>query len=230
MKRKNSINDGQFTPLHKIPSMKTCIMTSSIILIFGVSIFAQNPNCNRDVWIKQDEKKIPHGICIPKGYLISNIYEMADVNDDGFLDFICRWRRPKLQDGDTLYVTIYAQNRDSTFSHFRTFNNLYPIYFERNNSGYTPPDKKLIPLYEKYRNVFLLKLTFEKGVIQIIRTGEVKENLIITYRYDKIIKNWRYEKTIRYDYAIETKEPYDLSKKLGPTIDNFTYFIWDEEE
>jgi len=206
-------------------------MTSSIILIFGVSIFAQNPNCNRDVWIKQDEKRIPHGICIPKGYFISYIYEMTDVNDDGFLDFIFKWRRPKLQDGDTLYMTIYAQNQDSTFSHFRTFNNLYPINFERYDTDYSPPDKKLRPLHKKYDGFYpFIKLTFEKGAIQIIKNFEAKANLITTYRYDKNIKNWRYEKTIRYDYAIETKEPYDLSKKLGPTIDNFTYFIWDEEE
>ena len=58
-----------------------------------------------------------------------------------------------------------------------------------------PPDKKLIPLYEKYGDDYpFIKLTFEKDVIQIIRTGEVKENLIITYRYDKNIKNWRTKK------------------------------------
>jgi len=211
--------------------MKKSILLGLIIIACGAVSVAQHTDCNRAVWFNRFTNLLPKEVCIPKGnYHITRVYERTDINEDGLEDFIFDWNKKTLQDGDTLYVTIYAQNQDSTFSHFRTFNNLYPINFERNNSGYTPPDKKLIPLYEKYRNVFLLKLTFEKGVIQIIRTGEVKENLIITYRYDKIIKNWRYEKTIRYDYAIETKEPYDLSKKLGPTVDNFTYFIWDEEE
>jgi len=32
-----------------------------------------------------------------------------------------------------------------------------------------------------------------------------------------------------YDFVANTKEPYDLSEEVGPTIDNFTYFYWSKE-
>lgn len=211
--------------------MKTYIITQSILLIFSINIFAQNTNCNRAVWVKEDEKELPKEVCIPKGnYHVTQVYERVDINSDGLEDFIFNWNKNPLQDGDTLYVTIYTQNQDSIFSHFRTFSNLYPIYFKSYSFDYTPKNKKLRVLHKKYMRNPLIKLTFEKETIEIIRNGDAKENLIITYRYDKDIKNWRYEKTIMYDYALNTKEPYDLSEKLGPLIDNFTYFIWEEEE
>jgi hypothetical protein len=210
--------------------MKKYIISEIVLLLIGIAVFAQNTDCNRAVWVKQDEKKIPEGICIPKGYLISNIYESADINDDGLPDFIFKWRKPDLQDGDTLYVTIYTQNQDSTFSYLRTFNNLYPINFKSYSLDYIPKDEKFRAIYKKYHGQYpFLKLTFEKDIIQINRKGDATADLIITYRYDKDLKNWRYEKTEMYDFVANTKEPYDLSEELGPTIDNFTYFIWDQE-
>ena len=212
--------------------MKKSILLGLVIIARGAVSVAQHTDCNRAVWFNRFTNLLPKEVCIPKGnYHITQVHERTDINEDGLEDFIFEWNKNPLQDGDTLYVTIYAQNQDSTFSHFRTFNNLYPIYFERYDSEYNPPNKKLSPLHKKYNGEYpFLELTFEKGIMQIIRIGQVKEDLIITYRYDKNIKNWRYEKTIRDDYALNIKEPYDLSKKLGPTIDNFTYFIWDEEE
>lgn len=201
-----------------------------IALYYSLVTIAQVTDCNRTLWIKQDEKKLPKEVCIPKGYLISNIYESTDVNGDGLSDFIFKWRKQELCDGDTFYITIYIQNPDSSFTNFRTFNNLYPINFKDYSMNYTPQDERLRSIHKKYMGEYLfLKLAIEKDIIQITRKGDATADLIITYRYDKDLKNWRYEKTVMYDFVANTKEPYDLSEELGPTIDNFTYFIWDQE-
>ena len=208
--------------------MRNHAILQLILFLCSIVSYAQNTDCNRAVWIKEDEKKLPNGICIPKEYLISNIYESTDVNNDGLMDFIFKWRKSELQDGDTMYVTIYVQNSDSTFSFFRTFNNLYPIYFKSYSRDYIPKDEKLRSVHKKYRGEYLLlKLKFEKNIIEITIMGDATTDLIITYKYDRDIKNWRYDNTVMYDFVANTKELYDLSEEVGPTIDNFTYFIWD---
>ena len=56
---------------------------------------------------------------------------------------------------------------------------------------------------------------------------DAEYNLVIFYKYSKELKNWVYEKCEENLKYHGISSPYDLSKKLGPTIDNFTYFIWD---
>jgi len=202
-----------------------------ILFLCSVVSYAQNTDCNRAVWIKEDEKKIPKEICIPNGnYHITEVYEKVDVNGDGLEDFIFDWNKNPLQDGDTIYVTIYAQNSDSTFSFFCTFNNLYPIYFKSYSLDYTPQDTSLISIHRKYENFYPLHgLKFENDLIKITMRNDAETDIVITYKYDKTIKNWRFEKSEEYYFIDSTLDPIDLSNKLGPTIDNFTYFYWSEE-
>jgi len=214
-----------------VNKMRNHAILQLILFLCSIVSYAQNTDCNRAVWIKEDEKKLPKEICIPNGnYHITEVYEKVDVNGDGLEDFIFDWNKNPLQDGDTIYVTIYTQNSDSTFSFFRTFNNLYPIYFKSYSRDYIPKDEKLRSVHKKYRGEYLLlKLKFEKNIIEITIMGDATTDLIITYKYDRDIKNWRYDNTVMYDFVANTKEPYDLSEEVGPTIDNFTYFYWSEE-
>jgi len=53
--------------------MRNYAILQLILLLCKIVSYAQNTDCNRAVWIKEDEKKLPNGVCIPKGYLISNI-------------------------------------------------------------------------------------------------------------------------------------------------------------
>ena len=202
-----------------------------ILFLCSIVSYAQNTDCNRAVWIKEDEKKLPKEICIPNGnYHITEVYEKVDVNGDGLKDFIFDWNKNPLQDGDTIYVTIYTQNSDSTFSFFRTFNNLYPIYFKSYSLDYTPQDTSLISIHRKYENFYPLHgLKFENDLIKITIRNDAETDIVITYKYDKTIKNWRFEKSEEYYFIDSTLDPIDLSNKLGPTIDNFTYFYWSEE-
>lgn len=211
-----------------------CFLFLELIVLTSNSQTTPEWNPNRGassthtVWVKQDEKKVPKGVCIPAGYIISEIFEPTDMNKDSLPDFIFKWRKSNLTDGDTLFVTIYIQNRDSSFSNFRTFKNLFPIYFERYDFDYIPKDEKLKTLHKKYLgNYQFLNISFQKGNIEISTKGDATSDLITTYTYDAGIKNWRYQKTIMYDFIANTKENFDSSEELGPTIDQFRYFTTD---
>lgn len=208
--------------------MKKYIIYQIVLLFLTASTIAQNIDCNRAVWIKQNAKNLPKEVCIPKGYLISNIYESTDINGDSLPDFIFKWRKPELQDGDTLYISIYLQNSDSTFSYFRTFNNLYPIYFKDYSRDYVPPKSALIALHKKYEGEDqFLELKFEQNLITLKIEYAAKEDLWVQYYYDKSKKDWLYQKAEIHDYW-EKVTPIDLSEKIGPSINNFTYFYWEE--
>jgi hypothetical protein len=210
--------------------MKKYIIYQIVLLFLTASAIAQNIDCNRAVWINRFTKMLPKEVCIPKGnYHITEVYEKIDLNDDGFEDFIFDWNKNPLQDGDTIYVTIYFQNSDSTFSYFRTFNNLYPIYFKDYSLEYPPKVESLKVIHKKYEgeNQFL-NLSFEKNLITLKIKNEAKEDLWVQYYYDKSKKDWLYLKAELHDYALDKVTPIDLSDKIGPSINNFTYFYWEE--
>lgn len=202
----------------------------TLLILFTIMSYAQDSICNRSVWIKSWEKELPKEVCIPEGYIISHIFDLVDINDDGLIDFIFKWRKNNLQNGDTMYVTIYLQNQDGTYEHFRTFNNLYPIYFKSYDLDYVPKDTSLISIHKKYEGEYLFQeLIFKKNLIILKIKHEAKEDLWIRYRYDKTKNDWLYQNAELHDYAIDKITSIDLSDKLGPTIDNFTYFYWEEE-
>ncbi|MEM4326149.1 MAG: hypothetical protein QXU40_02515 [Candidatus Pacearchaeota archaeon] len=210
--------------------MKRNICLFIIILLHNIIVSAQDTTCNRAVQVKSYEKELPKEVCIPQGYLISDIYEKTDINGDSLNDFIFDWNKNPLKDGDTIYVTIYLQNPDGTYKYFRTFNNLYPIYFKSYSLDYIPQDTSLILIHRKYENFYPLhRLKFEKDLIKITIRNDAETDIVVTYRFDKTINNWRFEKSEEYYFIDGTLDPINLSDKLGPTIDNFTYFYWIEE-
>lgn len=186
----------------------------------------QHTNCNRETDLKMF---IPNDVCIPNGkYQITQVDKENDVDGDNKKDLVIEWNNMPIKDGDTIFVSIYLQNKDSAFTFFRTFNNLYPIFFKSYDLSYMPRDTSLNTIYKKYEGEYLmLDLIFKKGKIVIRRKNDATSEFFITYKYDKKLKNWIYEKCEMYDFTIEKTKPYDLSDKLGGTINNFTYFIWD---
>lgn len=211
---------------------KAIILVSIFLVSNVLSSFSQGsliPECNRSVKIESYLNKMPKEVCLPKGkYHVTHIYEKTDINDDGFDDFLFKYSKNPLEDGDTIYVSVYTQNPDSTFSYFRNFDNLYPLYFQGYNSLYEPKEERLRLIHKKYGNEYLLlNLEFRNNRIIITRKMDAEYNLVIFYKYSKELKNWVYEKCEENLKYHGISSPYDLSKKLGPTIDNFTYFIWD---
>jgi hypothetical protein len=208
----------------------------SLLLLFYCTIAtAQNVDCNRKLWRGLDKKDLPEGICIPSGLFnyITYIYNRTDINGDGLEDFICDWDSRPLSDGDTLYVSVYFQNPDSTFSLFKTMNNVYPIHFERYDSDYTPQDTSLKALlYEVYEGFYpFRRLEIKKDIITITIRFDAGAELRVTYKYDAELKNWRYskcEEVSRINSEVLLRK--DLDKAFGPTIDNFCYDYWEMRE
>jgi len=207
--------------------MKRITLFSLLLLYFFVE--AQMLDCNQTVWSNYDAKKIPKDICLSNEYQFLYIHNPTDVNGDGLDDFIFNWDRISIQDGDTTFVSIYIQNSDSTFSHFRTFNNLFPIYFDRYDIGYIPQDTSLIPLLRRYEtnSTPFRKLEFKQDSLIITIYLDAKTDLRTIYVYDKNLNNWLYKRSDEILYE-GGERAYDLEDKLGPTIDDFTYFWWDE--
>jgi hypothetical protein len=175
--------------------MKTMFLTGFILLNLIVRASAQSTDsvyCNRDVWIKGMGENMPEEVCIPHGYVLSHEYESIDINDDGLEDYIFKWRHLKLSDGDTLFVSIYTQTIDSTYMFFRTFDNLYPIFFQSNTIEEVK-DKHLKELFDIYNGDPLKTLTFDKDEIHISfydYSGGLHAGIFLTYKYDKDKNDW----------------------------------------
>jgi hypothetical protein len=199
----------------------------ALLCATAVTANAQDEDCNQEVWPRNFGDPIPQGVCIPQGMFnyITYVHGKTDINGDGLEDFICEWNVRPLNDGDTLYVSVYLQNADSTFSHFRTFVNLYPIYFKSYDLNYTPKDTSLMSLLKKYEssNPFH-ELSFEKDLITLRIEFATTEDLILTYRFHKEEQDWLYERAEIHSF--EEIESIDLSHKVGLSISKFSYFYW----
>lgn len=210
--------------------MKKCFVLG--LWLLNIVACAQKNDCNRNVWIERFTKLLPKEVCIRMGnYHITEVYKKTDINNDGLIDFMFDWNKNPLNDGDTIYVSIYIQKPDSTFAYFRTFKNLYPIYFERYDLDYIPKDSALVKMQRRYENFYpLRKLEFENDKIRLRIRYDAEADLIVTYKFDSEKKNWFYEKAEEYFFSSEGSLPKDYSKVFGPTIDDFTYFYWEKDE
>jgi hypothetical protein len=212
-------------------------MLLSLLLLSSMAANAQDMDCNQQVWWipPRDAPKLPKGVCIPEGMFnyVTYIHKQTDINGDGLDDFICKWNTKPLSDGDTLYLSIYLQNPDSTFSHFRTFSHIYPIYFHDYRLDYVPSDTSLIALLKQYQNFYPLeRLELEKDLIVVKINFDAEAYWKITYRYANNIKSWRYEECAEVFYTDDDDSgiPHNMEWAFGPTIDDFCYNYWVKEE
>ena len=163
----------------------------------GSYVFTQEkttPGINRNVKVKRYSKILPEEVCIPKGYWISFVRKEIDVNKDSLSDFVFDWNKPVLQDGDTLYLTVYKQNKDSSFSHLKTFSNLFPLYFKRYDRDYrfdVKLDSFLNQIHSRYDDGYPLeKLEFSNSKIIIKIRTSVTDGITLFYEYDLLVNNW----------------------------------------
>lgn len=181
--------------------------------------------CNRSVNYPSLLKDLPKDIClISSKDQIKYIFNKTDINGDSLNDCIIKYGRADLNDGDTLFTAIYFQNNDSTYFLFKIFNNLYPIYLRSYNDLYTPEEEELKILQKNYYYRYpLYELKIEKDKIIFLLKNDAESNLIITYQYDKDLKNWKYIDCIESFFYNDGINKLDFSNELGPTIDNFKY-------
>ena len=195
------------------------------IMLFSITIAScgQDIKCNRAVEYDFLIKKIPEEVCLPEGHQITRLYKSTDVNKDGLKDLIFDWSKINLKDGDTLYVSIYNQLNDSTFSHFKTFNNLKPIFFKEYSFEYRVKDPMLNEIKSKYNEqIPPYRLEFKNNIIYI--------SFIIGAPYVTINQYYQYKKDTWYlmkeEIWDESGEHIKKEKIMGfeqLRIDDFDY-------
>lgn len=185
---------------------------------------SNNP-CFKDVLVDRYKKILPQEICIPKGYIIDEIYDSTDINQDGLRDFIFSWRKTDINDGDTIFVSFYKHLSDGTYKYYKTLNNLFPVYFKDYNMSYKITDKALFDIWIKYNGMYPflnLEITDRDIILKILCAAGEGYNLF--YQFDNKIDNWiliKREKWMELPEEIRIKEIAIPSGKL--TIDQFNY-------
>ncbi|MFP4019749.1 MAG: hypothetical protein ACLFUH_10935 [Bacteroidales bacterium] len=208
------------------------IFITLVLVVSSFNLLAQKKDtCNQDVWVENLAKKIPENVCIPTGYHITQVYDPVDLNGDGLKDFVFEWNKKILKNGDTIFVSIYSQNRDSTFSFLKTFNNLHPIYFEPDQKPENLENQKLSKILNAYRGIDpFRKLTFKRNVIKVKfydNTAGMRGGLILTFKYREEKKDWLLEKKENW-LILREEEIKDLPINKNYSIDNFDYLDYME--
>lgn len=196
-----------------------------IFLGFNIMILHSQNFCNRDFSGAGEIKEIPKEVCIPMGYEIRYTYEPVDVDNDGLKDFIFSWEKKQLKDGDTIYISVYKMNTDSTYSFLKTFNNLYPIFF-KSYDNCKICDKRFYEICERYGGYPLREFTFFENGIKIMfkdNTGGSHAGIILTYKYNKEKNNWYLEKkeTWLERESVEIERVEKIEEEIS--IDEFNY-------
>ena len=192
---------------------------------FSVILYAQT-DCNQNIWNKRFAKNLPKEVCIPKGYIISYVYDDVDLNNDGLKDFIFKWRKTELLNGDTLFVTIYKQNPDKSFSPLKTIKNLYPIFFQRYDYDYIIQDSSMNELKGRYNGFYPFhELHFETNTIILKIETETGTGYSFYWKYNDKKKNWFMDNIIKWDNILPKYDGQSLDNiDTSQSIDEFSYF------
>jgi hypothetical protein len=211
--------------------VKTQIIFTLIIASLTTCLYANkdelDTNCNRTVGSDWLAKDLPKEICIPNGYLISyhrNRYP-TDVNEDGLNDYIFSWNKYPISDGDTVFISIYFQQPDSSYKYFTTFDNLYPIQF-RSSTYRQVKDERLKHIFFIYSGYPMKELTFnnDKIIINLIDgSAGSHAGLILTYQFNKERNDWFLVKQESW-FQLENTEVTDLGEpEPNQSIRDFNY-------
>lgn len=197
-------------------------------VFFCVQVLYLSAECNRKVETLFDAESLPAEICLPEGYVINNVL-FTDSNKDGLEDIWITWHKEKFGIGDTTFVSVYFQSKDSTYSLNKTFSNIFPIWF--GDYDYRTIDENSMP--EKWKSIFrkyaymyeispLRDYSIEKNLINLDVLYDAGSVIKVIYKYDVKKNNWFYFNSCVH-YRSGDEKPIDLSKSVGPTIDDFDY-------
>lgn len=187
--------------------------------------------CNRKVETLFDAESLPAEICLPEGYVINTV-SFTDSNKDGLEDIWITWHKEKFEIGDTTFVSVYFQTKDSSYSLNKTFSNIFPVWF--GDYDYRKIDVNSLPekwksIFRKYSDMYevspldLRYYSIEEDLINLAVLYDAGSFLRIIYKYDVKKNNWLYFNSCIHISLTENETPIDLSKTVGPTIDDFDY-------
>lgn len=207
-------------------------MCRTIVFLFlYVHALYLSAECSRKVESLFDADRLPSEICLPEGYVINNV-SFTDSNKDGLEDIWITWHKEKFEIGDTTFVSVYFQSKDSSYSLNKTFSNIFPVWF--GNYDYRTIDVNSLPekwksIFRKYSDMYevspldLRYYSIEENLINLAVLYDAGSFLRIIYKYDVKKNNWLYFNSCIHISLTESETPIDLSKVVGPTIDDFDY-------
>mgnify|MGYP003434955314 FL=1 len=209
-----------------------------VFLFLYVHALYLSAECSRKVESLFDAESLPAEICLPEGYVINNV-SFTDSNKDGLEDIWITWHKEKFEIGDTTFVSVYFQSKDSSYSLNKTFSNIFPVWF--GDYDYRTIDVDSLPekwksIFRKYSDMYevspldLRYYSIEEDLINLAVLYDAGSFLRITYKYDVKKNNWLYLNSCIHVSLTEEETPVDLSKVVGPTIDDFDYLYLNEIE
>ena len=205
-----------------------------IIIFLGLFICMESNGQTTDIPCNQksdfeSKTMIPHEVCIPKDFIISYIYDPIDLNLDDLDDFVFRYRKNDLVNGDTIFVAIYFQHNDSSFHFAKTLSNIYPISF--NEYSYQEYKKLTDPTLKSIMSRFncsypLRGINFGKGEISIEFNTDAIYSYTLYFKYDQKQETWIFKRKETYDRGLRETTITDINEKDQYTIEDFDYFDW----
>lgn len=180
--------------------MKTRYLLLSMFLLCQCSSLAQQSKCNRALIYPYPrlKSKLDSVICIPNGYHITDIYDDADLNNDGRKDKVVRYQKVKLSDGDTIYYSLYTQKKDINLNLYKKLGNLEPLYFK----SYEFEDKTGNEFYDsiktKYSYPTLSEVEFETNSINLTFYTDAATVKKLFFTYSSKEKTWILTREIQW--------------------------------
>lgn len=150
----------------------------AILLIYNCSM-AQS-KCNRIVRYSHLNAKLDSAICIPVGYQIMGVDD-ADLNNDGYRDKAVRWQKIKIEDGDTVFYSIYLRGSDERFSHYKKLGNVKPLYFNNYESSTSNRFYDSIKLMYTYPTLSIVEFSSGTVTIEFYTEATILKKLFFTY-------------------------------------------------
>ncbi len=217
----------------------TICMLISLINVKAQNIKKQTNQklCKVNLDNKEYAKYLPKDFCIDNKFVINQVFLDRKINSDGFKesnldfdndsikDFVFSFQKTKMKDGDTTYVSFYKVINGKA-THFKTFNNLKPIYFKNMYDDKRKKDK-FTTTYNLYDNhPPLREFEIKNDSIEITcYAGEANEYNELIYKFDKLKQDWFLVQTTRINIRLDTRDLYE-DENLGKSISLFRYEIY----
>ncbi len=229
--------------------MKKLIAISTTAIIIGVGIVMEMSECFHveepslvgvDVvqWKIQlqdtcnqkqkygNKSTIPKEVCIPLEHVISNIYPSVDLNGDGLEDFVFDHHKEILENGDSIFLSIYLQRIDGTYRLSKDLANINPIYFETyeySKEFENSLSSKLKDIWNIYGIDSVYQIYLNERKIEIWMNVEAHIDYRLHYTYSNEKDTWVLLKWQEYtDYNNTTLER-EIPKDWKLSIEEFDY-------
>jgi hypothetical protein len=154
------------------------------------SICQIKKTCNQECRLKSFTSKVPINFCLPKGFWITQVIDTVDLTADTRNDLILRWRKKSISEGDTVWITIFSINADSSFTEHATLNNLYTPMFTDYTKQLKTGNFQLDSIYMKfiYSNYNLVE--FKKNTIKVGFFTDAGRGIDLDFTYDPNSLDW----------------------------------------